>query len=70
MEDVLEITSLVEHGTKDELKQSLIDLLDNLIVVSSVGIRVGKDDLDDQRELLLENPFNELAGGTFWSIGL
>jgi hypothetical protein len=70
VEDVLEITSLVEHGAKDKLKQSLIDLLNDLVIVGSVGIRVGKDDLDNQRELLLENPFNELAGGTFWSVGL
>jgi len=70
VEDVLEITSLIEHGTKNELKQSLIDLLNDLVVVGSVGVRVGKDHLDNQRELLLEDPFNKLAGGTFWSVGL
>lgn len=57
---------LALHGLQNEFKELLIDILNDLIEVNIVGVRKCKHNLDDTRELLLEDFFNELAGSTLW----
>ena len=60
-EYVFKVTSFVEHGAQHESEQRLIDLLHDLVVVGVVGAGVGEHDLNDERELLLEDSLDEAA---------
>lgn len=57
---------LALHCLQHEFKEFLIDILNDLIEVHVIGIGKSKHNLDDSWELLLEDLFNELAGGTLW----
>ena len=69
LEDVknaFEMISFALHGPKDELEELLVDIRDDFVKLWMTGVRVGQHDLDDLRELLLEDLFDKFAGSALW----
>ena len=66
VENAFEMVPLALHGPEDELEELLVDVRDDFLKLWMAGVRVGKHDLDDLGELLLEDLFYEFAGGALW----
>ncbi len=66
VENAFEMVSLALHGPEDELEELLVDIRDDFVKLWMAGVRVGKHDLDDLGELLLEDLLYEFAGGALW----
>ena len=66
-ENAFKMISLALHSPEDELEELLVDIGYDFVEFWMVGVRVGQHDLDDLRELLLEDLFDEFAGSALWN---
>jgi hypothetical protein len=66
IENAFEMIPLALHGPEDELEELLVDIRYDFVKLWMAGVRVGQHNLDDLRELLLEDLFDKFAGSALW----
>jgi hypothetical protein len=66
VENAFEVVPLALHGPEDELEELLVDIRNDFVKLWMAGVRVGQHDLNDLRELLLEDLFDKFAGSALW----
>lgn len=59
------VVFLVLHGFQDEFEQFLINVLDYAVELGHIGVRICQHNLNNLRELLLEDLLNKFSRGAF-----